>query len=101
VMPWTEALTEANATQGSAFCLYERATAPLGPALVKAAAADGTFMFAAGPEGGLSEDEVAIAATQGFASVSLGKFVLRAETVAAATLGALGVVLGMSDAELE
>jgi 16S rRNA (uracil1498-N3)-methyltransferase len=104
VMPWGEALAKADASPGAAFCLYERATVPLGPALLraaKAAAAGAPFVFAAGPEGGLSEDEVALAAAHGFASVSLGRFVLRAETVAAATLGALGVVLGMCNAEAE
>jgi 16S rRNA (uracil1498-N3)-methyltransferase len=96
VMPWAEALAAARAPDASAFCLYERATVPMGPRLLEVAAEATPLVFAAGPEGGLSEDEVGVAIAHGFSVVSLGRFVLRAETVAAATLGALGVVLGMS-----
>ena len=46
-----------------------------------------------GPEGGLSEGELRDAVACGFVIASLGPFVLRTETVAAATLGA-ALVLG-------
>jgi 16S rRNA (uracil1498-N3)-methyltransferase len=46
-------------------------------------------VFAIGPEGGLSDEELAAAATAGFDRVSLGPLVLRTETACAAVLGAL------------
>lgn len=42
-----------------------------------------------GPEGGLTEAELELAASLGLTRASLGSIVLRAETVCAATLGAL------------
>jgi len=94
LLPWREALVAAKGGDGVAFCLYERATAPLGRALREALEGDGPVAFVAGPEGGLSPEEVAVALVEGYAAVSLGPFVLRAETVAAATLGALRVLEG-------
>jgi 16S rRNA (uracil1498-N3)-methyltransferase len=44
--------------------------------------------FAVGPEGGLEEGEIEAARALGYAVVSLGPFILRTETVAAAVLGA-------------
>ncbi len=97
VTDWEGAMATAGAPGVAAFCLYERATAPLGPVLLDALAAslDGVC-FAAGPEGGLAEAEVDVARAAGFEVVSLGPFVLRAETVAAATLGALRTLEGMT-----
>lgn len=92
IVPWSEGLAE---PEGSAFCLYERATAPLGPALEAALRGGEALTFAVGPEGGLADDEVALARERGLAIVSLGAFVLRAETVAAATLGAVRVLDGL------
>jgi 16S rRNA (uracil1498-N3)-methyltransferase len=89
IVPWAQGL---KVTGGTGFCLYERATAPLAPLLRKALEEEGPIHFAAGPEGGLAPDEVREAAEAGFTVVSLGEFVLRAETVAAATLGALRVM---------
>jgi 16S rRNA (uracil1498-N3)-methyltransferase len=91
IATWAEALESAYAT---GFCLYERGTAPLGPLLQGALAAPGPIAFAAGPEGGFAEEEIAQASEKGFQAVSLGPFTLRAETVAAATLGALRVLEG-------
>jgi 16S rRNA (uracil1498-N3)-methyltransferase len=91
IATWAEALDGLHAT---GFCLYERATAPLGPLLQGALGAPGPIAFAAGPEGGFAEEEVAQASARGFRAVSLGPFTLRAETVAAATLGALRVLEG-------
>ena len=89
VVPWPLALA---AAQGSGFCLHERATAPLGPLLLAVVGTPSPIAFAAGPEGGLSSAEVLEATSRGFAIASLGPFVLRAETVAAAALGALRVI---------
>lgn len=44
-----------------------------------------------GPEGGFSDDEQALAATQGFAGISLGPRVLRADTAPLALLAALSL----------
>jgi 16S rRNA (uracil1498-N3)-methyltransferase len=89
VVSWAEGLGMAR---GARFCLYERATTPLAPALRVALESDEPIAFAAGPEAGLSTEEVEEAEKLAFAVVSLGEFVLRAETVAAATLGALRVM---------
>jgi 16S rRNA (uracil1498-N3)-methyltransferase len=96
LMDWRDAVATAVAMPAAAFCLHERAAAPLGPPLMAALASGTPVAFAAGPEGGLSENEVETAKGSGFAIVSLGKLVLRAETVAAATLGALRVLDGMA-----
>jgi len=97
-LPWPAALSAARASGGAAFCLYERATDPLGVTLSVALEADGPVTFAAGPEGGLAENEVLAATEAGFTVASLGPFVLRAETVAAAVLGAVRVLEGMRHA---
>ncbi len=94
VAPWDEAL--ALGAGGSGFCLYERATEPLGPRLLAALETGSPLTFAAGPEGGLSPDEVGAAHRRGFDVVSLGGLVMRAETVAAATLGAVQVLATMA-----
>ena len=60
-------------------------TAPLRTA----AAADGPVLFLSGPEGGLSTAEEDLALKHGFAPVSLGSRVLRAETAPLAALAAL------------
>jgi len=51
-----------------------------------------SFAFAIGPEGGFTEAEIAAARTAGFTPVTLGPFVLRTETVAAAVLGAVRIL---------
>jgi 16S rRNA (uracil1498-N3)-methyltransferase len=96
VLAWQEGL--ALQAGGSRFCLYERATEPLGPLLLESLGTPAPLVFAAGPEGGLRADEVEQAIGAGFGVVSLGAFVMRTETVAAATLGALQVLARMSPA---
>ncbi len=54
-----------------------------------AAANAPNLVFLSGPEGGLSPQEEALARAQGFAPVSLGTRVLRAETAALAALATL------------
>jgi 16S rRNA (uracil1498-N3)-methyltransferase len=82
---WKEAMTSESAAR---FCLYERATEPLGDLLQPALAASADLAFAVGPEGGLDDGEVALARAAGWSIVSVGPLTLRTETVAAAVLGA-------------
>ncbi len=88
--PWADALARAPA-DAVRFCLWERATMPLGPALFGALASGAPLAFACGPEGGLEAGEVEEASSRGWAIASLGGLVLRTETVAAAVLGAVCV----------
>lgn len=62
-------------------------TLPLRQAIQNQAA--DVFTFLSGPEGGLSAAEEALALAQGFAPVTLGSRVLRAETAPLAALAAL------------
>lgn len=92
VFDWRAALESARPATGACFCLWENATEPLGPLLTTAVSTESALCFAIGPEGGLTEAEVAEARGAGFAPVSLGRFVLRTETVAAAVLGAVRIL---------
>jgi 16S rRNA (uracil1498-N3)-methyltransferase len=92
VVDWRAALDSAAAVADSRFCLWENATDPLGPQLAGVIARRGSLAFAVGPEGGLTEGEVEEARVAGFAPVSLGRFILRTETVAAAVLGAVRIL---------
>ena len=58
------------------------------PAARAAARRVRAIAFAVGPEGGITEDEAREAASRGWAIASLGPYILRTETVAAAVLGA-------------
>lgn len=64
---------------------------PAGGAPLLAAVADDPADVALliGPEGGLSDDELALAAEAGFVPVSLGRNVLRAETAGPIAVGAI------------
>jgi 16S rRNA (uracil1498-N3)-methyltransferase len=95
IVPWSDALERASACEGR-FCLDPRAAAPLGGALDEVVAPErrASLAFAIGPEGGLTSDEIEIAIGKGWLPASLGPFVLRTETVAAAVLGALRVLAG-------
>jgi 16S rRNA (uracil1498-N3)-methyltransferase len=90
---WRDALDAAGApgVDAAHFCLYERAEVPLGPTLALALQAGRPLAFAVGPEGGLEAGEVEHAVRAGWTVASLGAFVLRTETVAAAVLGAVRV----------
>jgi 16S rRNA (uracil1498-N3)-methyltransferase len=61
---------------------------------VVAAAPEGPSVVLVGPEGGLDDDEVQRCVRAGFAHVSLGPRVLRAETVAPALLAVLSALRG-------
>ena len=91
---WEGAL-DSVAAGAARFCLYERATDPLGPALFEALAGAMDLAFACGPEGGLEAAEVDAAAARGWSVCSLGPLALRTETVAAAVLGAVRVWSGL------
>jgi 16S rRNA (uracil1498-N3)-methyltransferase len=69
--------------------LHESATLPLAKVpLVQAR----SLMLVVGPEGGISDDEVAALSAAGATVVLLGPTVLRTSTAAAVALGALGVL---------
>ncbi len=51
-------------------------------------------VFAIGPEGGWTDDELAAAQRSGFSQVSLGSLILRTETAVVAGLAALNYALG-------
>jgi 16S rRNA (uracil1498-N3)-methyltransferase len=87
---WAEALARVD-SGAVRFCLYEAATEPLAPLLADALAAGAPLAFAVGPEGGLDPSEVDEAKAHGWHVVSIGRFTLRTETVAAAVLGAVGI----------
>lgn len=89
-MPWEEALSRAASTSAK-FLLYEEATHPLSALLGNALRERASIAFAAGPEGGLTREEVLAAEAAGFHTVSLGRFILRTETVCAAVLGAVRI----------
>lgn len=74
---------------GVVLVLHESATEPL--ASVDVARAD-SLMLVVGPEGGISDDELAALSGAGAVVVRLGPTVLRTSTAAAVALGALGVL---------
>jgi 16S rRNA (uracil1498-N3)-methyltransferase len=92
-----EALREVS-TPALRLCLDPAARRPFGAAL--SATPRAAVAFAVGPEGGLSDEELAAAEQAGFARVALGPLVLRTETVCAAVLGALLALGGPPETEL-
>ena len=74
---------------GVALVLHESATEPL--AKVPLEQAD-SLMLIVGPEGGISDEEIAALTDAGAIAVRLGPTVLRTSTAAAVALGALGVL---------
>jgi 16S rRNA (uracil1498-N3)-methyltransferase len=90
---WDDAMERATleSSPGCRFCLWEEAREALAAPLAAALADRGALAFACGPEGGLAADEVDVARSLGWIVASLGPFVLRTETVAAAVLGAVRV----------
>ncbi|MGV0745751.1 16S rRNA (uracil(1498)-N(3))-methyltransferase [Mycolicibacterium sp. XJ870] len=69
--------------------LYESATAPITE--LPLAQAD-SLMLIVGPEGGISDDEIAALTAAGARPVRLGPSVLRTSTAAAVALGAIGAL---------
>lgn len=70
---------------------WERAARPL--ASLPAPGGEGVTVLV-GPEGGLADDEAALAEAAGFTSISLGRRILRTETVAPALLAVLSARWG-------
>ncbi|MBX3202853.1 MAG: 16S rRNA (uracil(1498)-N(3))-methyltransferase [Labilithrix sp.] len=91
VFAWADALEHA-ADCDARFCLDPHAEVALGRELAAPIERGASIAFAVGPEGGLSGAEIELARASGFLPVSLGPFVLRTETVAAAVLGAVRVL---------
>lgn len=87
---WDEALAIAAAHATHRFVLWEKSEAPLAKELVGCAGQP--IAFAIGPEGGLTDEEIARAEPNGFAIRSLGRIILRTETAAVAVLGAYRVL---------
>ena len=88
----TGALALASSIAEARFILDPRATTSLGAPLAAALSRRLSLAFAVGPEGGFTEEEIASARASGFEPVTLGAFVLRTETVAAAVLGAVRIM---------
>lgn len=90
-MPLSEAVKQAAA--GSRFVLAPGAERSLGRELLGQPEANRRpISFAVGPEGGFAPEELVALESFGFTRVSIGKFVLRTETVAACVLGAIRVL---------
>jgi 16S rRNA (uracil1498-N3)-methyltransferase len=82
----TDALAALLADADLAVVLHEEAASPLAALEVPAA---GTIVVVVGPEGGLTEDEVAAFAAAGAVPVRLGAEVLRTSTAGVAAVAAL------------
>ncbi|MDG4667565.1 16S rRNA (uracil(1498)-N(3))-methyltransferase [Mycobacterium sp. 236(2023)] len=78
-----------SASPGSVLVLHESATRPLADAV---AGTPESLTLIIGPEGGISDDELAALTDAGAVAVRLGPSVLRTSTAAAVALGALGVL---------
>lgn len=77
------------AAASTVLVLHESATTPLADVAVGDSAG---LTLVVGPEGGISDDELAALADAGALPVRLGPTVLRTSTAAAVALGALGVL---------
>src|SRR5207244_3440739 len=86
-LAWNDALRRSSDPRALRLCLWERASDPAGSLLLGLVPGQ-PLIVAAGPEGGLEESEVESARSFSFVVASLGPFILRMETVAAAVLGA-------------
>jgi 16S rRNA (uracil1498-N3)-methyltransferase len=85
------ASTAEVARRAPTFVLHEAATTPLATAALPPA---GEVVVVVGPEGGVTEDELATFAAAGGVAVRLGDPVLRTSTAGAAALAALSLLLG-------
>ena len=87
-LAFEEAVQRAGEGAAVRLCLDPRAEAPLSAGLA-GLVAGAAVALVVGPEGGLTDEELAAADRAGFTRVTLGPLVLRTETVCAAVLGAL------------
>ncbi len=79
----------AAATGECRFVLHGRGARPIGELLRPVSS-----VFAIGPEGGFTDEEMAVSAKYGFEAVFLGRFTMRTETAPAAVLGAFLALVG-------
>jgi len=89
VAAWLAALPDDG--HAGRFVMSTGGAPPLARAVAPAAA--GRWLALSGPEGGLAADEEAAAVARGFARVSLGRLVLRADTAPLAWLAQMAVLL--------
>ncbi len=103
--PWTPEVDEPCDTRGvagivagsdAAVVLHEGAEASLGAVALPDS---GELTVVVGPEGGISDEELAALRTAGAVPVRLGPEVLRASTAGAVALGALGILAGRWQAD--
>ena len=85
----TAALAKLVGTSATTLVLHESATSPLSAVDLPAR---GDVLLVVGPEGGITDQELATLTEAGARVVRLGPTVLRASTAAAVALGALGVL---------
>jgi len=84
-----EGLSERDVRELKLACVWHESAVPLAKAVERHDFEDVSLSVLVGPEGGLNPDEVASALEAGFQPVSLGPYVLRAETAAGAVLSTL------------
>lgn len=84
-------LAELTARAGTLLVLHEAATEPLSAVPLPGS---GDLVLIVGPEGGVSDDELAALVAAGARPVRLGETVLRTSTAGAAAVAALSVRLG-------
>jgi 16S rRNA (uracil1498-N3)-methyltransferase len=96
VHAWKELLKRAGQVDAAWICYEKESGQQLRTAIQQAVSAGkrGSFLFAVGPEGGFTEQEIRQAEEAGFQSVSLGKRILRTETAAMVGLTCLLYELG-------
>jgi 16S rRNA (uracil1498-N3)-methyltransferase len=84
VLSWKQLLKQAEQVDAAWICYEKEDGKQLRTAIQEAFEADKrmNFLFAVGPEGGFTEQEIQQAEAAGFVSVSLGKRILRTETAA-------------------
>jgi 16S rRNA (uracil1498-N3)-methyltransferase len=85
--PFGDVLSAFRSRSATKLCLDPHATAPFSAHVGRGT--PGPIVLLVGPEGGLTDDELTVAARAGFTRVRLGPFVLRTELAATAALGAL------------
>jgi 16S rRNA (uracil1498-N3)-methyltransferase len=88
----TAALVERVSSSDVVLVLHEAAGALLTELTEPPLAQADSIMLVIGPEGGITDDEIAALAAAGARAVRLGPTVLRTSTAAAVALGALGAL---------
>jgi 16S rRNA (uracil1498-N3)-methyltransferase len=85
----TAALADVARRAAAALVLHESASTSLSTVPLPVS---GDLLVVVGPEGGITDDELAALSCAGSVPVRLGPTVLRASTAAAVALGAIGVL---------